>query len=263
MHWFTPTEASPPTPAVVPSGEAALPTESQPIIAPLTPDPATKSVEAPVAPAPAVRAPQVPAPVVQPRAASVKPDSRRNPTDKTQYNGRPGQSRTKDGAAGADQAGGNDGATGAPDEAGGKDGRANRPGRSVTTPRTRRNLPPRMIKRRWQNKQTGLVTRRGIAASRACSDAFPMVAPTSYARRCGRIAAASTSPWRSGNSRPSSSAIRPGRRLPVRPASSTSTTGCEGIRPDGRGVERPGRLPRCRLHSGRTVGHTASPITLH
>ena len=83
LRLFTPTEASPPAPAFVPSAEPARPTERQEIIAPLTPVPATKSVEVPVAPAPVVRAPQVPAPVVRPRAASIKPESRGNPTDKT------------------------------------------------------------------------------------------------------------------------------------------------------------------------------------
>jgi hypothetical protein len=83
LHWFTPHEASQPTPAVAPSGVAARPTESQEITAPLTPVPPTKSVEAPIAPAPTARAPQAAAPVVQPRAASIKPESRRTPADKT------------------------------------------------------------------------------------------------------------------------------------------------------------------------------------
>ena len=83
LRLFTPTEASPPTPAFVPSVEPARPTERQEIVAPLTPVPATKSVEEPIAPAPVVQAPQVPAPVVRPRAASIKPDSRGNPMDKT------------------------------------------------------------------------------------------------------------------------------------------------------------------------------------
>ncbi len=83
LRLFTPTEASPSAPAFVPSAEPARPTERQEIIAPLTPVPATKSVEAPIAPAPVVRAPQVPAPVVRPRAASIKPESRGNPMDKT------------------------------------------------------------------------------------------------------------------------------------------------------------------------------------
>jgi hypothetical protein len=82
LHLFTPTETSPPTPGVVPSGEAAQPTERQEIVAPQTSVPATKSVEAPIAPAPVVQAPQVPAPVARPRA-SIKPDSRGNPMDKT------------------------------------------------------------------------------------------------------------------------------------------------------------------------------------
>jgi hypothetical protein len=83
LHLFTPTEASPPASAFVPSAEPARPTERQEIIAPLTSVPATKSVEAPTAPAPVVRAPHVPAPAVRPRAASIKPESRGNPMDKT------------------------------------------------------------------------------------------------------------------------------------------------------------------------------------
>jgi hypothetical protein len=80
LHLFTPTEASPPAPAIVPSAGSAQPTEKLEIIAPLTPVPATKSVDVP---APVVRAPQVPAPVIQPRAASIKPESRGTPMDKT------------------------------------------------------------------------------------------------------------------------------------------------------------------------------------
>lgn len=83
LRWFTPTEANPPAPAFVPSAEPARPIERQEIIAPLTPVPATKSVEAPIAPAPVVQAPHVPAPVVRPRAATLKPESRGNPIDKT------------------------------------------------------------------------------------------------------------------------------------------------------------------------------------
>ena len=83
LHLFTPTEASPPAPAFVPSAEPARPTARQEIIAPLTPVPATKSVEVPIAPAPVVQAPRVLAPVVRPRAASIKPESRGNPMDKT------------------------------------------------------------------------------------------------------------------------------------------------------------------------------------
>ena len=83
LRLFTPTEASPPAPAFVPSAEPARPTARQEIIAPLTPVPATKSVEVPIAPAPVVQAPHVPAPVVRPRAASIKPESRGNPMDKT------------------------------------------------------------------------------------------------------------------------------------------------------------------------------------
>jgi hypothetical protein len=83
LHLFTPTEASPRAPAFVPSAEPARPVERQEIIAPLTPVPATKSVEVPIAPAPVVQAPRVLAPVVRPRAASIKPESRGNPMDKT------------------------------------------------------------------------------------------------------------------------------------------------------------------------------------
>ena len=83
LHLFTPTEASPPAPAIVPSAGPARPTERLEIIAPLTPVPAMKSVEVPIAPAPVVRAPQVPALVVQPRAASIKPESRGIPMLKT------------------------------------------------------------------------------------------------------------------------------------------------------------------------------------
>lgn len=83
LRLFTPTEASPPAPAFVPSAEPARPTARQEIIAPLTPVPATKSVEVPIAPAPVVQAPHVLAPVVRPRAASIKPESRGNPMDKT------------------------------------------------------------------------------------------------------------------------------------------------------------------------------------
>jgi len=83
MRLFTPTEASSQAPAFVPSAEPARPTERQEIIAPLTPVPATKSVEVPIAPAPGVQAPPVPAPVVLPRAASIKPESRGNPMNKT------------------------------------------------------------------------------------------------------------------------------------------------------------------------------------
>jgi hypothetical protein len=81
LHLFTPTEASPPAPAFVPSAEPARPIERQEIIAPPTPVPATKSIEIPVAPV--VQAPHVIAPVVRPRAASIKPEARGNPMDKT------------------------------------------------------------------------------------------------------------------------------------------------------------------------------------
>ena len=80
---FAPTEASPPAPASVPLAEPARPIERQEIIAPLTPVPATKSVEVPIVPAPVVQAPHVTAPVVQPRAASIKPESRGTPMNKT------------------------------------------------------------------------------------------------------------------------------------------------------------------------------------
>ena len=83
LGWFTPIEASPPAPAFVPAAEPARPTERQEIIAPLTPVPATKSFEAPIAPAPVVEAPHVPAPVVRPRAVSPKPESRGNSMNKS------------------------------------------------------------------------------------------------------------------------------------------------------------------------------------
>lgn len=97
LHWFTRAEPSPPTQATVPSGDAAPPTESQPTIAPLTPDPAAKSVEAPIAPEPAAQAPQAPA--VQPRAANIKPDSRRNPAAKTNSNTKIAQANTSESTA--------------------------------------------------------------------------------------------------------------------------------------------------------------------
>jgi hypothetical protein len=83
LRLFTPTEATPPAPAFVPSAEPARPIERQEIIAPPMPVPATKSVEVPIAPAPVVQAPHILAPVVRPRAASIKPESRGNPMDKT------------------------------------------------------------------------------------------------------------------------------------------------------------------------------------
>ena len=83
LRLLRPTEASPPAPAFVPSAEPARPTARQEINAPLTPVPATKSVEVPIAPALVVQARRVPATVVRPRAASVKPESRGNPMDKT------------------------------------------------------------------------------------------------------------------------------------------------------------------------------------
>ena len=85
LHLFARTEASPPAPALVASAGPALPTERLEVTAPPTPVPATKSVEAPIAPV--VRAPQAPAPVVRPavrpNVASVKPESRGNPVDRT------------------------------------------------------------------------------------------------------------------------------------------------------------------------------------
>ena len=83
LGWFTPTDASPPAPAFFPSAEPARPIEKQEIIAPLTPVPATKLVEVPIAPAPVIQAPHVPALVVRARAASIKAESRSNPIDKT------------------------------------------------------------------------------------------------------------------------------------------------------------------------------------
>ena len=83
LRLLAPTEASPPAPASTPLAEPARPTERQEIVAPLTPVPEAKSVEAPIAAAPVVQAPHAPAPVVRPRAVVVKPASRGDPTDKT------------------------------------------------------------------------------------------------------------------------------------------------------------------------------------
>jgi len=83
LHLFSPTEASPPAPAIVPPAEPARQIERQEIMAPMTPVPATKSVEVPIAPAPAVQAPHVSVPVVHPRAANAKSESGRNPIDST------------------------------------------------------------------------------------------------------------------------------------------------------------------------------------
>ena len=83
LRLFTPTEAGPPAPASVPSAEPARPIARQEIVAPLTPVPETKSVEAPIAAAPVVQVPHAPAPVVRPRATVVKPASRSDPTDRT------------------------------------------------------------------------------------------------------------------------------------------------------------------------------------
>ena len=84
LRLFTPTEASPPAPAFVPLTEPPRPIERQEIITPPTPITATKSNEIPVPPAPVVQAPHVLlAPVLRPRAASLKPESRGTPMDKT------------------------------------------------------------------------------------------------------------------------------------------------------------------------------------
>ena len=83
LRLFAPTEVSPPAPAFAPSAEPARPIERQEIVAPLTPVPATKSADVPIAPAPVVQAPHVPALVVRPPAASIKPESRSNPIGKT------------------------------------------------------------------------------------------------------------------------------------------------------------------------------------
>ena len=112
LHWhlLTPTATTPPTPAVVPPGDAARPTERQEITAPLEPAPATKSVEAPTAPAPAAQAPHAQAPAVQPRTASVKSESRRNQAKantSANTNGRPSQHQRQDGAV-VNQGGGKD-----------------------------------------------------------------------------------------------------------------------------------------------------------
>ena len=84
LRLFTPTEASPPAPAFVPLPEPPRPIERQEIIAPPTPITATKSNELPVPTAPVVQAPHVLlAPVLRPRATSLKPESRGAPMDKT------------------------------------------------------------------------------------------------------------------------------------------------------------------------------------
>ena len=95
LRLFTPTEARPPAPAFVPSAEPARPIESQEIIAPPTPVPATKSVEVPIAPAPVVQSPHVFAPLVRPHAASIKPESRGNPMDKTNTTALPASTQEK------------------------------------------------------------------------------------------------------------------------------------------------------------------------
>ena len=81
LRLFTPTEASPPAPALIPSAEPARQIERQEIIAPRTAVPAMKSVEVPIAPV--VQAPHVLAPAVRPRAASIKLESRGNPMGNT------------------------------------------------------------------------------------------------------------------------------------------------------------------------------------
>src|SRR5438045_9361742 len=48
LHWFTPTESRAPTPAVVQSGDAARPTQTQETTTPLPSVPATKLREAPI-----------------------------------------------------------------------------------------------------------------------------------------------------------------------------------------------------------------------
>jgi hypothetical protein len=81
LRLFTPTEATPPAPAVVPSAEPPKPIERQEIITPPTPVLATTSIEIPVAPV--VQAPHVIAPMIRPRAAAIKPESRGSPMGKT------------------------------------------------------------------------------------------------------------------------------------------------------------------------------------
>jgi hypothetical protein len=83
LHLFTPSEATPRTPVFAPAAEPTRPTDRQEIIAPLTPVPATKSVEVPIAPAPVVQPLHVVTPVVRPRAGSIKRESRGKPMDTT------------------------------------------------------------------------------------------------------------------------------------------------------------------------------------
>jgi len=83
LRLSTPTGASAPAPAFVPSVEPARPTQRLEISAPQTPVPATNSVEVPISPSPVIQVPQIPALVVRPRAASIKPEARGNPMDKT------------------------------------------------------------------------------------------------------------------------------------------------------------------------------------
>jgi hypothetical protein len=81
LRLFTPTEASPPAPASVPAVDPARLIDRHEVIAPRTPVPAMKSVEVPIAPV--VQAPHVLAPMVRPRAASIKPETRGKPMDTT------------------------------------------------------------------------------------------------------------------------------------------------------------------------------------
>jgi len=83
LRLFTTTGATQPAAAVVASTGPAWPIETQEIVAPPTPAPATRFVEAPIAPAPVVHAPPAPAPVTRPHAASIKSEPRSNPVDKT------------------------------------------------------------------------------------------------------------------------------------------------------------------------------------
>ena len=82
LHLFTSTDATPPAPAPVASAPAQ-PSERQDVVAPPTPAPPTKIVEAPVSPPPPVaQAPQVQASAARPRVAATKPEPRGTPTDK-------------------------------------------------------------------------------------------------------------------------------------------------------------------------------------
>jgi hypothetical protein len=83
LRLFTPTEASPPAPAIAQSAEPARPIERLEVIAPQTPGPAAKSVVVPIAAAPVVQVPKTSPLVVRSRAASINPEARGNPMDKT------------------------------------------------------------------------------------------------------------------------------------------------------------------------------------